>query len=91
MSKEFRRWKIDEAQLLRPSLQDYVPKNHLSRLIVALVSVAFTSRFQSRNSHALFRFGRYEGHDFSLTISLTAHFAEPIAHPKTGVRRVTLR
>jgi transposase len=37
MSKDFRRWKIDEAQLLPPSVQDYVPKDHLSRLIVALV------------------------------------------------------
>lgn len=37
MSKEFRPWKIDEAQLLPPSVQDYVPKNHLSRLIVSLV------------------------------------------------------
>jgi transposase len=37
MSKEFRAWKIDEAQLLPPSVQDYVPKDHLSRLIVALV------------------------------------------------------
>jgi transposase len=37
MSKEFRAWKIDEAQLLPPSVQDYVPREHLSRLIVALV------------------------------------------------------
>jgi len=37
MSKEFRPWKIDEAQLLPPSVQDYVPKDHLSRLIMALV------------------------------------------------------
>lgn len=37
MSKEFRPWRIDEAQLLPPSVQDYVPKGHLSRLIVALV------------------------------------------------------
>ncbi len=37
MSKDFRAWKIDEAQLLPPSVQDYVPKDHLSRLIVALV------------------------------------------------------
>ena len=37
MSKEFRPWKIDEVQLLPPSVQDYVPKDHLSRLIVALV------------------------------------------------------
>jgi transposase len=37
MSKYFRPWKIDEAQLLPPSVQDYVPENHLSRFIVALV------------------------------------------------------
>jgi transposase len=37
MSKDFRPWKIDEAQLLPPSVQDYVAKDHLSRLIVALV------------------------------------------------------
>ena len=37
MSKHFRPWKIDESQLLPPSVQDYVPKEHLSRLIVALV------------------------------------------------------
>jgi transposase len=37
MSKDFRLWRIDEAQLLPPSVQDYVPKDHLSRLIVALV------------------------------------------------------
>ena len=37
MSKDFRAWKIDEAQLLPASVQDYVAKDHLSRLIVALV------------------------------------------------------
>jgi transposase len=37
MSKDFRPWKIDEAQLLPPNVQDYVAKDHLSRLIVALV------------------------------------------------------
>ncbi|MFG3594622.1 IS1182 family transposase [Bradyrhizobium sp. RDI18] len=37
MSKEFRPWKIDEAQLLPPSVQDYVPRDHVSRLIVSLV------------------------------------------------------
>src|SRR6201997_4890384 len=37
MSKDYRPWKIDEAQLLPPSVQDYVPKDHLSRLIVAVV------------------------------------------------------
>jgi transposase len=37
MSKHFRPWKIDEAQLLPPSVQDYVPEGHLSRFIVAVV------------------------------------------------------
>ena len=37
MSKHFRPWKIDQAQLLPPSVQDFVPKHHLSRFIVALV------------------------------------------------------
>ena len=37
MSKHFRPWKIDEAQLLPPSVQDYVAKDHVSRLIVSLV------------------------------------------------------
>ena len=37
MSKDFRVWKIDEAQLLPPSVQDYVPRDHVSRLIVSLV------------------------------------------------------
>jgi len=37
MSKDFRPWKIDEAQFLPPSVQDYVPRDHVSRLIVALV------------------------------------------------------
>lgn len=37
MSKQFRPWKIDDVQLLPPSVQDYVPHDHLSRLVVALV------------------------------------------------------
>jgi transposase len=37
MSKHFRPWKIDERQLLPPSVEDYVAADHLSRLIVALV------------------------------------------------------
>jgi transposase len=37
MSKDFRLWKIDEAQLLPPNVQDYVAKDHMSRLIVSLV------------------------------------------------------
>ena len=37
MSKHYRHWKIDEAQLLPPSVQDYVPKDHPSHFVVALV------------------------------------------------------
>ena len=37
MSKEFRIWKIDEVQLLPARVQDYVPADHLSRLVVSLV------------------------------------------------------
>jgi transposase len=37
MGKDFP-WKIDEAQLLPPRVQDYVPKDHLSRPIVAPVT-----------------------------------------------------
>jgi transposase len=37
MSKYFRPWKIDETHLLPPSVEDYVPRGHLSRFVVALV------------------------------------------------------
>jgi len=37
MSKHFRAWKIDEELLLPPRVEDYVPRDHLSRLIVTLV------------------------------------------------------
>ena len=37
MSKHFRPWKIDETHLLPPNVQDYVAKDHLSRLIVSVV------------------------------------------------------
>jgi transposase len=37
MSKHFRAWKIDEAQLLPASVQDYVAKDHLARFVVSLV------------------------------------------------------
>jgi transposase len=33
----FRPWKIDDLQLLAASVQDYVPEDHLSRFIVALL------------------------------------------------------
>jgi transposase len=52
MSKEFRPWKIDEVQLLPPSVQDYVPQDHVSRLIVSLIREeldlsAISSRYRS--------------------------------------------
>jgi transposase len=37
MSKQFRPWKIDEIQLLPPSVQDFVPKKHLAFFILGLV------------------------------------------------------
>lgn len=37
MSKQFRPWKIDDVQLLPASVQDYVPGDHLSRLVLSLV------------------------------------------------------
>ena len=37
MSKQFRPWKIDEIQLLPPSVQDFVPKKHLARFMLGLV------------------------------------------------------
>ena len=37
MSKYFRPWKIDQAHLLPPDVRDFVPEDHLSRFVVALV------------------------------------------------------
>jgi hypothetical protein len=31
MSKHFRPWNIDQTLLLPPSVQDFVPKDHVSR------------------------------------------------------------
>src|ERR1700747_615704 len=36
MSKYFRPWNIDQTLLLPPNVQDFVPKGHVSRFIVAL-------------------------------------------------------
>src|SRR5262252_2979783 len=36
MSKYFRPWNIDQTLLLPPSVQDFVPKDHVSRFIVGL-------------------------------------------------------
>ena len=38
MSKTFRDWSLDQALLLPPSVHDFVPAGHLSRLVVALVT-----------------------------------------------------
>ncbi len=37
MSKTFRPWKIDQAELLPAAVSDYVPDDHLSHFVVALV------------------------------------------------------
>lgn len=37
MSKHFRPWRIDEAQLLPPSVHDFVAEGHLARFVVSLV------------------------------------------------------
>ena len=37
MSKYFRPWNIDQTLLLPPNVQDFVPKDHVSRFIVGLV------------------------------------------------------
>ena len=36
MSKHFRPWNIDQTLLLPPSVQDFVPKDHVSRFIVGV-------------------------------------------------------
>src|SRR5436853_1163137 len=37
MSKTFRPWKIDEALILPPTVQDFVAKDHLARFVLNLV------------------------------------------------------
>ena len=38
MSKTFRNWGLDQALLLPPSVNDFVPPAHLSRFVIALVT-----------------------------------------------------
>src|SRR5947207_4892106 len=52
MSKHFRPWKIDETQLLPPSIGDFVPEDHLAHFVVSLVREsldlrAITTRYAS--------------------------------------------
>src|ERR1700758_999821 len=44
MSKYFRSWNIDQTLLLPPSVQDFVPKDHVSRFIVELVQESLDLR-----------------------------------------------
>ena len=38
MSKTFRAWKIDQPQLLPPTVQDFVATDHLARFVVRVVT-----------------------------------------------------
>ena len=38
MSKTFRAWNIDQPQLLPPTVQDFVAKDHLARFVLGLVT-----------------------------------------------------
>ena len=49
MSKHFRPWNIDQTLLLPPSVQDFVPKDHVSRFIVGLVR---RGRFSAERYHS---------------------------------------
>src|ERR1700739_4319547 len=44
MSKYFRPWNIDQTLLLPPNVQDFVPKDHVSRFIVELVQESLDLR-----------------------------------------------
>jgi len=56
MSKHFRPWKIDQTQLLPPSVQDFVDADHLARFIVEIVGQldlgAITRQYSGRGSKA---------------------------------------
>ena len=51
MSKSYRTWQIDQPQLLPPSVHDFVPKDHLSRFVVGLV----TDGLDLRDIHASYQ------------------------------------
>src|SRR6202035_1294309 len=51
MSKHFRPWNIDQTLLLPPSVQDFVPKDHVSHFIVGLARESL-QRTQSRSARS---------------------------------------
>ncbi len=76
MSKHYRPWKIDEAHLLPPSVQDYVPERHLSRFIVALVRESLDlSEIEARNASV---FGQPPFHPALMTALLLHGYANGI-------------
>jgi transposase len=76
MSKHYRPWKIDEAHLLPPSVQDYVPERHLSRFIVALVRESLDlSEIEARYASV---FGQPPFHPALMTVLLLHGYANGI-------------
>jgi transposase len=89
MSKHYRPWKIDEAQLLPPSVQDYVPEKHLSRFIVALVRecLELAEIEASYNSHL----GQPPFHPALMTALLLNGYASGIYSSRRIARACTER
>ena len=86
MSKDFRLWKIDQPQLLPPCVQDFVPKDHLSRFIVELVResvdlTAITGSYRERAWPTTVR----SAHDGGAAARLCERHLFVPAHPQ-GVR-----
>jgi transposase len=89
MSKHYRPWKIDEAQLLPASVQDYVPQKHLSRFIVALVreSLDLTEIEDSYNS----RLGQPPFHPALMTALLLHGYASGLYSSRRIAKACTER
>src|ERR1700722_14147220 len=91
MSKDFRPWKIDQPQLLPPSVQDLVPKEHLSRFIVELVResldlTAITASYRSALGQSAFD---QRGIDGYVAIRRAKHptAGRKVGGPLTGAMR----
>jgi hypothetical protein len=65
MSKYFRPWNIDETLLLPPSVQDFVPKDHISRFIVGLVRESLDLKEITGSYVSGLGFWRFIANDFS--------------------------